>query len=1145
MSPRPKTQRGDVPEQESVTTASPRRSRSPKHGGIRPSELLAPDPTWYKDAIVYEIPVRAFFDGNGDGTGDFPGLIEKLDYVQDLGVTAIWILPFYPSPLRDGGYDIADYADVNPTYGTLRDFRRFLDEAHKRGIRVITELVINHTSSEHPWFQRARRSPPGSRWRDFYVWSDTPERYRDARIIFQDFESSNWSWDPVAKAYYWHRFYHHQPDLNFESPDVRKAIFQILDFWMGMGVDGLRLDAIPYLYQREGTNCENLPETHEFLKQLRTYVDERYADRMLLAEANQWPEDAAEYFGDGDECHMNFHFPLMPRMFMSIQLESSFPILDILEQTPALPDSCQWAIFLRNHDELTLEMVTDEDRDFMYRMYAEDPRARVNLGIRRRLAPLLKERRKIELMHGLLFSMPGTPVLYYGDEIGMGDNIYLGDRDGVRTPMQWSAGRNAGFSNANPQRLYLPVIIDPEYHCEAVNVEAQQNNSFSLLWWMKRIIALRKQHRVFGHGSYEFLRPRNNKVLAYFRYDDEERVLVVANLSRFSQAVELDLSVYRGMVPIELFGHTEFPHIGEHPYVLTLAPHSFYWLALQPPRDSEAIDTSGLPELTVKHAWSELLEGRGRTRLERVLLPWMVGRRWFRGKARRRRNVRIADIIQMKAGEDAVMLTLVRVEYVDGSVETYVIPLAYVEDEEAWHIDHENPGAAIVRISFGDDEDRTGLVCDAAALPRLGTSLLDVMAGSRRIRGRHGQIRGSGSRGLRSRQKDLPQPALLAFEQSNTNMVFGEQFLLKLLRVIEPGIHPEEEMGRFLTERARFEHIPRLRGSLQYDAGKAQPATVAILQEFVPSDGDAWRLTCGLVAQSYDRVLEGGAGELVPPLPEASLSSRVGQPIPTEALDLLGPFLSLAEQLGRRIGEMHVALTVGPDDPAFASEPFSVLHQRSLYQSARGLLGRTWELLERSLPDLPSDLRDEAQWGLAQRKQINTRLRRVHRKKLDAMRIRCHGDLHLGQLLHTGGDFVLIDFEGEPTRTLAERRFKRSPLRDVAGMLRSFHYAAVATLREGQGRPEDAAVLRPWGEAWVAWASTVFLEAWIAATQQADLIPHDPEDRGVLLDFYLLEKCIYEVGYELGNRPAWLSIPLGGLRSLLSTPKARADGDVD
>jgi maltose alpha-D-glucosyltransferase / alpha-amylase len=464
--------------------------------------ILGDDPLWYKDAIIYQLHVRAFRDSNEDGIGDFRGLTEKLDYLQDLGVTALWLLPFYVSPLRDDGYDIADYTAVHPNYGTLQDFKTFLDEAHRRGLRVITELVVNHTSDQHAWFQRARRAAPGTSERDFYVWSDTPEKYPDARIIFKDYEASNWSWDPVAKAYYWHRFYSHQPDLNFDNPDVVKALFEVLDFWLEMGIDGLRLDAVPYLYEREGTNCENLLETHAFLKRLRRYVDEKYPGRMLLAEANQWPEDSAAYFGNGDECNMAFHFPVMPRIFMAVHMEDNYPIIDILDQTPAIPDNSQWAIFLRNHDELTLEMVTDEDRDYMYKVYATDPQARINLGIRRRLAPLLwHNRRKIELLNCLLMSLPGTPIIYYGDEIGMGDNIYLGDRNGVRTPMQWSADRNAGFSRANPQRLYLPVIVDAEYHYEAVNVEAQQQNLHSQLWWTKRLLQLRKSFQAFGRGS--------------------------------------------------------------------------------------------------------------------------------------------------------------------------------------------------------------------------------------------------------------------------------------------------------------------------------------------------------------------------------------------------------------------------------------------------------------------------------------------------------------------------------------------------------------------------------------------------------------------------------------------------------------------
>src|SRR5213083_271763 len=473
------------------------------------------DPFWYKDAIIYETHVKTFCDSDGDGMGDFRGLIEKLDYLQELGITAIWLLPFYPSPLRDDGYDIDDYFDVNPNFGTLDDFRAFLDAAHARDLRVITELVINHTSDQNPWFQKSRRAAPGSPERDFYVWSDTPEKYKDARIIFKDFETSNWAWDPVAKAYYWHRFYSHQPDLNFENPKVREAMIQAVDFWMGrMGVDGLRLDAIPYLYEREGTSCENLPETHRYIKTLRQHVDQKYGDRMLLAEANQWPEDAVSYFGagSGDECHMAFHFPLMPRLFMAVRMEDRVPIVDIIDQTPAIPETSQWALFLRNHDELTLEMVTDEERDYMYRVYANDVKARINLGIRRRLAPLLgNDRKKIELLNLLLFSLPGTPVLYYGDEIGMGENIFLGDRNGVRTPMQWSSDKNAGFSRATPHALYLPIILDPEYHYEAVNVEAQQRNPNSLFWWMKRVLTLRQRHRAFGRGKIKFLRPDNRK----------------------------------------------------------------------------------------------------------------------------------------------------------------------------------------------------------------------------------------------------------------------------------------------------------------------------------------------------------------------------------------------------------------------------------------------------------------------------------------------------------------------------------------------------------------------------------------------------------------------------------------------------------
>ena len=540
-------------------------------------QAQADQPLWYKDAIIYELHVKSFYDSNGDGIGDFEGLIQKLDYIRDLGVTALWLLPFYPSPLLDDGYDIADYFNIHPQYGTLADFRKFLREAHRRDIRVITELVINHTSDQHKWFQQSRRAKPGSALRNYYVWSDTPDKYKDARIIFTDFEDSNWAWDSVAQAYYWHRFYSHQPDLNYDNPRVRREILRVLDYWFTMGVDGMRLDAVPYLFEREGTNCENLPETHAFLKELRAHVDRKFKDRMLLAEANQWPEDAAAYFGNGDECHMAFHFPIMPRLFMAIRMEDRFPIMDILEQSLDIPANCQWGMFLRNHDELTLEMVTDEERDYMYRVYAQDPLARINVGIRRRLAPLLdNNRRLIELMNSLLLSLPGTPILYYGDEIGMGDNYHLGDRDGVRTPMQWNASLNAGFSTANPQRLFLPVIIDPEYNYITTNVENQSRNLSSLLWFMRGTIALRKRYKAFGRGGIQFLRSDNKKVLTFLRTYGQENILVVANLSRYSQAVSIQLPDHAGFRVKAIFSDNEFPRVADAPYIVTLAPHTFY-----------------------------------------------------------------------------------------------------------------------------------------------------------------------------------------------------------------------------------------------------------------------------------------------------------------------------------------------------------------------------------------------------------------------------------------------------------------------------------------------------------------------------------------------------------------------------------------
>jgi maltose alpha-D-glucosyltransferase/alpha-amylase len=836
------------------------RRRSPRAARRPRSPVIAdPEPLWYKDAVIYELHVRAFADSNGDGIGDFRGLTKRLDYLQDLGVTAVWLLPFYPSSLRDDGYDIADYTDVHPHYGTLRDFKAFLRAAHDRGIRVITELVLNHTSDRHPWFQRARRAGPGTPAGDFYVWSETPERYREARIIFKDFEHSNWSWDPVARAYYWHRFYAHQPDLNYDNPAVHQAMLDVLDFWLEMGVDGLRMDAVPYLYEREGTNCENLPETHAFLKAVRRHVDQRFPNRLLLAEANQWPEDAVAYFGDGDECNMAFHFPLMPRMFMAIRMEDRFPIIDILTQTPAIAEGAQWALFLRNHDELTLEMVTDEERDYMYRVYAYDPQARINLGIRRRLAPLFgNHRRSIELMNGLLLSLPGTPVLYYGDEIGMGDNIYLGDRNGVRTPMQWSADRNAGFSRANPQRLYLPINIDPEYHYEAVNVEAQRNNSRSLFWWMKRLIALRKQYRAFGRGTLEFLSPDNPKVLAFVRRHGDERILVVANLSRFAQYVELDLSAYQGFQPIEVFGRTAFPKIGELPYLLTLAPHGFYWFALERPQPGEVVvPEAEWPRIEVAGHWTDVWTvPKARAALEGILPRYLRARRWFGGKTRGVKSAGLTDVVPMPADRPLALISLVTVEYREGDPETYALPLTFALGDEAERLRRDAPHAIVGKLRVNSPAGvEDGLLVDALWNPGVAQALFQAIIRRRRFRGQRGTVVGWSARAPRRRregQEAAPlEPHISGAGQSNTSIVLGERFILKLLRKVDEGVSPDLSIHRFLSERpAGFRHVAPLAGALEYQREHGKPSTLAMLNCFVPNEGDAWRYTVDHVADS-------------------------------------------------------------------------------------------------------------------------------------------------------------------------------------------------------------------------------------------------------------------------------------------------------
>ena len=1102
-------------------------------------KYLEDDPLWYKDAVIYELHVKAYRDSNGDGIGDFKGLIQKLDYLQELGVTVVWILPFYPSPLKDDGYDIADYNSIHPWYGQLSDFKEFLKQAHRRGIRVITEVVLNHTSDQHPWFQRAREAKKGSKHRDYYVWSDTPEKYSDARIIFGDFENSNWKWDPIAKQYYWHRFYSHQPDLNFESRQVQKDVLNVVDYWLGMGVDGLRLDAIPYLYEREGTNCENLPETHEFIKKLRARVDRKFKNKMLLAEANQWAEDTMLYFGDGDECHMAFNFPLMPRMYMALQMEDRYPIIDILDPPLDIPDSCQWGLFLRNHDELTLEMVTDEERDYMYRFFARDPRAKINLGIRRRLAPLLSNNRKrIELLNILLFSLPGTPIIYYGDEIGMGDNYHLGDRDGVRTPMQWGPDRNAGFSMANPQKLYLPLIIDPEYHFEVVNVENQERNPSSLLWWMKRVIAMRKKYKAFGRGDIKFLSPRNHKVLAFTRSFKDETILVVINLSRYAQPVELDLSEYAGSVPVELFSQNRFSQIKDNSYPLTMGPHSHFWFLLTKGEPEYRVNgDEGAPEISVIEV-GDILQGKSRERFEKdCLVPYFKKARWFGGKARSVNKMEIVDSVQAFKKKHApfARLLLVEVSYFEGAAETYLVPIMYAEGDKAHQIKSDSPRAVIAKV---ETEEGNGVLYDATFDPAFRLELYEVIKRRMKLKGREAEIvplkarrfnrLASGSNG------DL-DTRLMGVEQSNSSIVYGDLFVLKLFRKLGEGVHTDAEILRALTEKTDFEHIPKFAGALEYRREGKAPMTAGLLQDYAPNQGDAWAYFLDNVSKFFETVLTKWEREAEPPCVPFLPWEESEEEDKVKMRELVGGFFSeMVSLFGKRTGELHLALASITDDPAFSPESFSTLYQRSVHQSMRGLTRQVFRTLDKSMSDIPKDLKKEAEAIINAQNRIIYRFQKIVGKKIQAQKIRIHGDYHLGQVLYTGKDFVIIDFEGEPSRALSERRLKRSALRDVAGIIRSFHYAINAgLLRHPQTSPEENVFLESWIKPWYNFVSNTWLEAYLSVVEDGSIVPKKKEDFTTLLDAFLLEKAVYELGYELNNRPDWVKIPLRGIKYIL------------
>ena len=1144
----------------------------------------ATDPLWYKDAIIYEIHVRAFADSNNDGIGDFQGLISKLDYLQELGVTCLWLLPFFPSPLRDDGYDIANYVDVNPSYGTLNDFKQFLDAAHKRNMQVMIELVINHTSDQHPWFKAARLAPPGSPERDMYVWSETDRKYQGVRIIFTDTEKSNWTWDDSAKAFYWHRFFSHQPDLNFDNPRVMEEVLTAMRFWLDMGVDALRLDAIPYLIERDGTNCENVPETHVKIKEIRAVIDAEYQDRLILAEANMWPADVRPYFGDGDECHMAFHFPLMPRIYMALRQEDRLPITDIMAQTPEIPDSCQWGLFLRNHDELTLEMVTDDERDYMYLAYSADPRMRINVGIRRRLAPLVdNNRRRIELLNSLLLSFPGTPIMYYGDEIGMGDNIYLGDRNGVRTPMQWNSDRNAGFSKCDPARLYFPVVMDPIYGYQVVNVEAQLSDQSSLLHWTRNMIALRKLFQVFGRGSLEFLHPENRKILAYLRRlqredGSHEIVLCLANLSRFAQPVSLDLSAYTGMMPVEMLGYVPFPPITTQPYPLTVAPYSFLWFELQPapveaePREedkpTEQSSEVSLDLLSV--GWGALSSGNGLALLQASLPPWLPRQRFFGAKSRTIRSVDVLDwaaIPLLAASATPAASTLgaalffIQVSYAHGEPDIYQLPLALSSGRDLEAVASTAPNSIIANLTLPvgpaalhdavvrEDcrqallrmiEDQTSVALNATQTEKTPAGTMVETALNREAqpldRARQvGRLSGSSSSifaEIRGTQA-MPSRAGSA-EQSNTSLLYDGKMIMKIFRRLQPGQNPDIEIGRFLTEIAKFPRIAPFLGEIARQPVEGAPMAIAMLQELVANEGDGWQWTLDELARFYE-----GAAGCPPPREEGRLPTLTSPgAIPEEAKERAGLYLEAAALLGRRTAEMHLALATQTDDAAFQAEPFTMSDLRVDARRIDAQINSTLEALKERMATLQFETADDAATILSRRIEIFARAHAITTAQASGKRIRIHGDYHLGQVLRAKNDFVLLDFEGEPARSLDERRRKQCPLKDVAGMLRSFSYAAWSGLDAYvQRHPDSGRALEPWARLWEHSVSTAFLNAYrdtIAA--DPDLLP-EAKQADALLNAYLLEKALYELLYELNNRPAWVGIPLAGI---LALPKPAA-----
>jgi maltose alpha-D-glucosyltransferase/alpha-amylase len=1097
---------------------------------------------WYRDAVIYQLHVRGFFDSNDDGIGDFRGLSQKLDYIQSLGVTAIWIQPFYPSPLRDDGYDIADYRDVHPSYGTRRDFLAFLNAAHDRGLRVITELVINHTSDQHPWFQAARQAPRGSSKRDFYVWSDTDQRYLDVPIVFKDTERSNWTWDQGAGQYFWHRFFHHQPDLNYDNPLVLKAVLRVMRFWLDMGVDGMRLDAVPYLVEREGTQCANLPETHAVLKAIRREIDSRYPGRMLLAEANQWPSDVRAYFGDGDECHMAFHFPLMPRLYMALRQEDRHPISEILYQMPDIPDVCQWAIFLRNHDELTLEMVSDEERDYMYQAYAADPQMRLNAGIRRRLAPLLENSRpRIELLTGLLLSLPGTPVLYYGDELGMGDNVYLGDRNGVRTPMQWNADRNGGFSRADPARLYAPPIMDSVYGFGAVNVEAQDRSPHSLLAWMRRIVALRQRHvATFGRGALEILRPANRRILAFIRrFEADDPVLVVANLSRTVQAVALDLSRLAGLVPIEMSGGVDLPRITDAPYPLTLGPFAFYWLRLQRetptmlasrPVGSPIEDLEQAP-LLVGPEWWKILDSSIRTTLERRHLAGFLMRQpWFERRTAPLTHTTIADWGVLKAGDEPVLLAMIDATFADGVVARYAVPMAITGGDRAAAIARETPEAMVVSIGGA----RKG-VLHVRLDGTLGASLVDLMLTGRELRLRSGRLMGTrldaaDALGVPQRVSEIPTAPLDA-TRLQSHASFGERLMLETVWRAWPGPSPELDALTLLYREAGFTRVPAPLATLDYVEAGGTRVPVAHVTTYLPHQSNAWRHALGDLSRYFDEALT-----VDPPSEQPGpLASSWSLPVPPDVQQHLGTFAHIATTLGQRLAEMHLAFD---QVQAKQTEPAATVTAAALAARAAAAWERAQSVLA-SQPAATEAAKAAVEELTANQPRFASAIESSRTGRADLALSRIHGSLDLAHVLIYESEVLFIGPAENPTEPPEVRRRLEVPLADVASVLWSLQNVATRALTVRPATsPTDRDRLIVWAQWWVAGAAHAVLTSYRQTAAGARFLPEATPDFTGLLQLLLFERAFTDIGRSAVAAPEWLEAPAVSALALIGALKS-------